>query len=181
MKYQVTRSLSVLGSILLLLWLTGCGSSGESVSSGIVLTAGETISFADNIAGGAENGWSVGPESGGTWTASDRAILKFSFGKEFDAGMAMSLDLISFVNEKNPRIDLNLKANDVQVGSFNFNQSNSGGVVEIKIDSKTLAMNPGVLTLEFNIPNSTSPKALGISEDIRDLGIFLMKIIPSNI
>jgi hypothetical protein len=42
-------------------------------------------------------------------------------------------------------------------------------------------MNPGVLTLEFNVPNSTSPKALGISEDIRDLGIFLMKITPSNI
>ena len=106
MKKQIKKVAKIISTCALVFSLVGCGGSNVSSESGIMLKSGEIISFANNLAGGAEDGWSVGPDNGGTWTASDRATLKFKYEKEFDAGIAMSLDLIPFVNEKNPKIDL---------------------------------------------------------------------------
>ena len=180
MRKQIVNVAKIISAFVLLFSLVACGASSVSSDSGIMLKPGEVISFANNVAGGAEDGWSVGPDNGGTWTASDKATLNFKYEKEFEDGLVMSLDLISFVNDKNPKIDLTLKANGVQVGSFNFNQASPGGEIKVNIDSKTLKVNPGILLLEFDVPNSISPKEIGLNEDIRDLGIFLKSITPSK-
>jgi hypothetical protein len=177
-KKSIKLIFTALTAIILLTTATACGSSSESSASGITLKAGETISFAEDIAGGGENGWSL-PDNGGTWSASDEAQLSFSYEGGFDRGLNFKISMASFVNDKNPNIDLTLLANNLAVSNINFNQTNFEGEYSVNIGPEVLEKTPGKLRLMFRIANAAVPKDLGLGEDLRKLGVFLINITPS--
>ena len=52
--------------------------------------------------------------------------------------------------------------------------------IEIEIDHKSCDPNNGGIVLGLELPHATSPKACGISDDSRLLGIFLMNFSVSQ-
>jgi hypothetical protein len=150
------------------------------VGSGLLLKTESVISFSDDIAGGAENGWSPSPDSGGTWSASDQAFLQLRYEDEFKDGLNLNIRMSAFVNEKNPNVTLVLTGNGIEVSEINFDEKSSGGDYSVVLGPDVLAKSPGNIKLGFEITNAASPKDLGISEDLRKLGIFLIQITPSG-
>jgi hypothetical protein len=161
--------------------LAACSSLNTNGAVDLFLTIDKPINFSDDIAGGSENGWSPSPDSGGTWSAGDLAFIQLKYENKFENGMNLKIRMSSFVNENNPSVALLLKANDIEVNSIQFNEKKSGGDYVVFIGSEILAKSPGNIKLEFQITNAAVPKDLGVSEDLRKLGIFLIQITPSQV
>jgi hypothetical protein len=167
-------------SVILLLSLSACGSSGDSAQSGIALKPGEAISFSENITGGEEDGWSL-PDSGGTWSQSKRAILKLNYGSEFANGMNLSLKSMGFISKNGQATSVTISANGVEVKKIEFSQSQLSAEISFDVSREILSSNKGPLILSFYIPEAVSPESLGINGDVRELGIFLLELIPNKI
>lgn len=175
----VNRILRIISVGVLLVFLTGCSGPGEPDNVAINLKVGETITFTDSKAGGMANGWSR-PEAGGTWSASDNATLYFDYEEKFDRGLRLGISMLAFVNEQNPNVALKLLANGTAISEIDFDLQNPRGDYTVRISPETLSKNPGKVKLEFRILNAAVPKDLGISQDIRKLGVFLKKITTSS-
>lgn len=164
---------------LMLILTSACSSITSTDASAILLQAGKIINFSDDIAGGPENGWSPSPDSGGTWSASDQTFLKFRYEEKFENGLGLKITMSSFVNPKNPKVDLVLTANGEEIDKISFNENSPGGEYSVLIPGEILAKSPGEILLNFQITGAATPKDLGVGEDLRKLGIFLIKIVPS--
>ena len=164
---------------LMLIMTSACSSITSTDASGISLQADKIIDFSDDIAGGAENGWSPSPDSGGTWSASDKTFLKFRYEEKFENGLGLNITMGSFVNPKNPKIDLVLTANGEEIKKIAFDEKSPGGEYSVLIPAEILSKSPGEILLSFQITGAAVPKDLGVSEDLRKLGIFLIKIVPT--
>jgi len=178
MKKIIKHSISIISSCILLLMLAACGSPSSSLLSSITLEPGKVISFAQEIAGGQANGWSL-PDSGGTWSDSDSPVLNFDYDKPFNAGINLTLSLLSFVNPKNPNISVSVYANDEFVKELKFDEAKPSADVSLVISKEILSKNTGALTLRFDITNAAIPRKLGINLDGRTLGIFLMRMVAT--
>ena len=179
MRNYIKHSVRGLFSIVLLLSLVGCGSSSVLVKSGIVIKPGETIGLIGNIAGGAENGWSG--ESDGTWSDGYLSVLKFENSDEFSTGVNLVISMGSFVNNKNPKMGVTIKANDVVVKELEFNESITGGDISVQISQEILKKNPNQIVLTFDLPNAAIPSEIGWNEDMRRLGIWVTQIQASSL
>jgi hypothetical protein len=178
MKKLNKHSISIISACILLLMLAACGSPSSSLVSSITLEPGKAISFAQDIAGGQANGWSL-PNSGGTWSDSDSPVLNLDYDKPFNDGLNLTLSLLSFVNPKNPSISVSVYANEEFVKELKFDEAKSSADVSLDISRKILSKNTGILTLRFDITNAAIPKLLGVNLDERKLGIFLMTMIAT--
>ena len=172
---QNKQFIRTLSSVVLLLILTGCGSSNDSAKSGISIKAGEAISFSQDITGGKEDGWSL-PDSGGTWSQSKRATLKLNYGSEFANGMNLSLKTMGFVSNKEQATRVVISANGVEVKKIDFSSNQPNADISLNIPKEILSSNKSQLVLSFDTPSAVSPKDLGLSEDVRKLGIFLIEL-----
>ena len=178
---RITRYvLSFFVAGILLILVSACGSSNFSAESGITLKAGQTLSFADDILGGAENGWST-PEDDHTWSYGYLSILKFNYDNEFVGGVNFSIKMGSFVNEKNPIMKVAIKANDVIVIELEFTESLSGGNISIDVSPEILKKNSSQLILSFELPNAAKPSEIGWNNDQRRLGIWISEILVNKI
>jgi hypothetical protein len=163
----------------MLILTSACSSITSTDASGILLQADKVINFSDDIAGGSESGWSPSPDSGGTWSASDQTFLKFRYEEKFENGLSLKITMSSFVNPKNPKVDLVLIANGEEIDNIVFNEKSPGGEYSVLIPEEILSKSPGEILLSFQITGAASPKDLGVSEDLRKLGIFLIKVVPT--
>jgi hypothetical protein len=174
-KKSIKLIFTALTTIILLTTATACSSSGDSAESGITLKAGETITFEGNIAGGIENGWSSG-DGLRTWSDGYLSVLKFNYTEGYPSGINMLVSMGSFVNNKNPKMNVIIKANDVVVKELNFNEALSGGDISIDIPSEILKKNVDQLILSFVLPDATVPNEIGWNEDVRRLGVWITQI-----
>jgi hypothetical protein len=180
MKKTIRIVFSAFTAVVLLFSVTACGADSDSGASGIKLKAGETISFGGDIAGGIENGWSTG-DGLRTWSDGYLSVLKFNYAEGFPTGINMLLSMGSFVNNKNPKLNVTIKANDVIVKELSFNEALSGGDISIEIPSEILKKNVDQLILSFAIPDATVPKEVGWNEDVRRLGIWITQIQTTSL
>jgi hypothetical protein len=174
MKTHIKYLKSIFSLCFLLVLLTACGSSSVSAESGIGIKPGETIRLINNIAGGSENGWSG--ESDGTWSDGYLSVLKFDHNDEFTSGLNLIISMSSFVNVKNPKMRVMIKANNVVVKELDLNENLPGGDISVEISKEILQKNTKQLLLTFDIPNATVPSEIGWNEDMRRLGIWITQI-----
>jgi hypothetical protein len=82
----------------------------------------------------------------------------------------------SFVNVKNPKMRVMIKANNVVVKELDLNENLPGGDISVEISKEILQKNTKQLLLTFDIPNATVPSEIGWNEDMRRLGIWITQI-----
>jgi hypothetical protein len=171
-KKIIKSVLSVLAIGIVLIAVPACGSSVDSLGPSLILNAGEVVTFAENEAGGPENGW-WDAESNGNWSQSDRPILRLKYDDTFKNGINLSISLSGFVVEKNPNVSVSIKANEVFLNEIEFNLNKTVEEVALSISKDILSKNEGMVTLSFEITNAAVPNEIGYNSDVRKLGIFL--------
>lgn len=111
-------------------------------------------------------GWAPYGEAWGNWTdgAFASMLLPIPAGKP----KSLKLQARAFVNERHPKLDVEILINGVLQKKVSLIQF-EGNQIDIPVPASLLSQN--YFKLEFKILNPASPKALGIGEDDRQLGL----------
>lgn len=175
-KLKLVLSFCAIGIMLIL--VSACGSSTESLGPAISLKSGEAVTFSNNEAGGPENGW-WDAESAGNWSQSNRPILNLKYDDTFKNGMNLIISMSAFVVEKNPNISVSIRANEAVVKKVEFNLEKPLEDVSLSITKEILSKKKGLVTLAFEITNAAVPNEVGLNNDARKLGILLTQLIAT--
>lgn len=145
------------------------------VDTGQVYPLGKFVSF---VQGGngvkyTAMGWSH-PEPWGTWSDGEAAWLIFKLAEEPQQDLVLQLTGHAFVTEKHPVQEIELKVNGHQVVLLRYD-------FPAHTETRTVAI-PKVLVqdkrvqVEFGFKQPISPKAVGVNEDTRRLGLGLVAL-----
>ncbi len=178
MKKVIRSVLNALIVSIMLITVAACGSTVVALGPSITLNAGEVVTFSNNEAGGAENGW-WDAESAGNWSQSDRPVLYLEYDDSFNNGMSLKISMSAFVVEKNPNVSVSIKANEEFLEEVAFDLSKPFEEVSLSISKDILSKNKGVAVLTFEIKNAAVPNEVGYNTDLRKLGIFLGQMIAT--
>lgn len=131
--------------------------------NGIICFSGDAYNAEPYALGGMSS-----PESTGTWTDGTKTVIGFSVSdRESMEKLHLSIDLESVINS---RQDVAITVNDVEV--FNQIVHSESGVISFDVEGS----NDGNYIMVIDIPGAVSPKALGLSEDGRNLGLMIKSI-----
>jgi hypothetical protein len=121
-------------------------------------------------------GWS-GVENNFVWTDSDQALLYLPLDREF-SGM-VELDLAAYLPKPGMSQQIDIAVNGKIVADAKFDQANNRRRVIFHIKDPSQP----VVKVEISVAHPYSPKAQGVSNDPRFLGVALhgMKIQADNI
>jgi hypothetical protein len=125
------------------------------------------------------DGWGA-PEPFGAWTLGPRAELVAAIDPPAGWDVALNLDVVTSVGgfvpeEQRPTITVRVLANDVPVGSWTFDRTNTAGPRQVVIPAAVLARErPLRVALEIDRPHSL--QELGYNDDARPLAIAASKL-----
>ena len=119
-------------------------------------------------------GWS-GAEAGGTWTNASTASLRVSFPK-FSKNALVSFSSQANISSKNPKVVLEIQINSSTVGSIVYTSANNAGTRTFSVPATLLKSNFTNVPVTFIITGARSPKSLGLGNDVRLLGVFLVNM-----
>ena len=134
-----------------------------------VTEIGKRIYFSRDAEGRKEfllDGWAPYGEAWGNWSegASASMLLPIPAGKP----KSLKLQARAFVNEKHPKLEVEILINGLLQKKLSLTEFESN---QINIPLPTSLLGQGYFKLELKILNPASPKALGIGEDDRQLGL----------
>ncbi len=120
-------------------------------------------------------GWS-GPDEQSTWTDGDRATVVFSLDPVTDLTLQIKLGPF-LVPGKHDEQRVFISANGLQIDALTLRE-NVAKVYQIVLPKAALRQTN---ILEFSLPDAVSPSSLGVSKDVRKLGIavYWMKFQPT--
>lgn len=122
------------------------------------------------------NGWST-PDKDFTWTDGNKAVLLFSIG-ETDKDLTLNIKTGGFiVPGKLDKQTVNVLANGQQIAKWEFTKMEA--IEQSAIIPKNI-LEKGKLTIEFELPNATSPVSLGINQDMRALSLDVVNLSIGN-
>lgn len=137
---------------------------------------GEDINF--RLGGNApmyqRQGWDFSSE-GGTWTIGPSAQLALKLVGEPQITNQLQIDLLAqgLVGPEHPSVQIELFINGTSTGILVFGHQE---LQSVRFEPENVAKTDGVLLLDFRPLNPISPKALGHSDDSRELGLLLLQI-----
>jgi glycosyltransferase involved in cell wall biosynthesis len=144
-------------------------------SDGTPVVSTEALSFAKG-AGGTNalvSGWAE-PESWGTWSVDREAVLNLALPASADRPVRLALHFRTVpLPSDQPRV-VECAIGERTLQRWEFSHSDYEGVRLIDIPRD--ASSAGVLDLKFLNLDARSPKELGLSEDVRPLGIGVERI-----
>jgi hypothetical protein len=117
-------------------------------------------------------GWS-GAEPWGRWSDAGEAKFVIFPGKSTVA--ALEIDAQAFVTENDPNQTVNVFANGQKVGQIEFSVSQSQQLIKVPLPSALIKPNQEI-EFRFEIVKPRSPMDVGLSSDIRKLGIGVRKL-----
>lgn len=121
------------------------------------------------------SGWSIS-ESDGRWTNGSTAQISFPMPRLDDPDtMRVTLDFVAFLNPRHPHQRVEIAANGHAVAQWTID-SPDRQVRTFDIPHADLASAGKSLIIDFTLPDATSPKALSLGEDPRQLGIKLRTV-----
>ena len=135
------------------------------------INLGEKINFAIDWQDRSEfirNGWAEREAWGGIWSNSKNAQLRLPL--PIKPAKNLKLNVRAFVNEKKETQKIFILVNGVPEKSIELTHFDNN---EIDIPISTALSKLPFITIDFQFPDATSPKKLGIGEDDRILGIGL--------
>lgn len=143
---------------------------------------GKPIRFTVDGTGSLHNfgGWHP-PERWGTWTDSE-ARLRINIVPAPVGSLRMSLDTRMMVGPNVPKRTLSIQCNDKPCGEFVYTLDKPVQQLQVALPSGLIGQD-GKLDLRFLISPAATPKAAGVNDDGRSLGLGLTQLIiagPAN-
>lgn len=139
---------------------------------------GEKIDFAIGEQGVefAGEGWSP-PEVWGRWSEEGRAMLKLRLVGGTEGPLTLRLGMKGFVREEHPTQRLRIVINGIEVArtELRWPPAIEPDCFDFPVPDEALAEG-GVLSIVLEIPDATSPHAMGEGDDARKLGIGLLSL-----
>lgn len=121
-------------------------------------------------------GWSDTEVGFGVWSDGGRAELNFTV-KPSATALVLSAQVLPFLVEAHPRVDVSVAANGVLVAEWSFDANEPGGLDwswrHASIPQKVMA--DGEIQLVLHIISPASPRSLNLSNDARQLGLALRR------
>ncbi|HUI17741.1 MAG TPA: hypothetical protein VL244_08765 [Alphaproteobacteria bacterium] len=121
-----------------------------------------------------EHGWS-GPSAAGTWTLSSEAELVLDVARAPAAAARLTVTAEPFTPPARPVLETTVVANGSIVGRWLFVAGEREGPRSLVIPADVLHRAP-LLRLAFRFDDPKSPRALGLSSDTRELGLFVRSV-----
>lgn len=115
-------------------------------------------------------------EERGTWTVGGMARLGFNLVGQTDRPVVLTLDGRAFTTPAFPSKDIEIVLQDRVVGRFTWTEKPTRALVHLAQEDVALLVKADGVFLHIRIKDPISPKALGISEDDRALGIMLFSM-----
>ena len=114
------------------------------------------------------------PESLGTWTSGNEASL-YIVADSSEHDLILSIDALPFVDENNDIFyqQMDIYVNNIHVSTINIDNK---GVYEFSIPNDFLYFNKGINKITLQFPDAISPSELGLSEDNRQLALFISSV-----
>ena len=112
-----------------------------------------------------------GAESWGTWSITRRVFLEFSVG---DVNYDLKLDLDYLIFNGSQRVKVVINGEEIADYVANKEEKKSFIIPQYIVRN-------GVITIALDLPDAKSPKSLGLSDDMRDLGIGIKKLCISEV
>jgi hypothetical protein len=123
------------------------------------------------------SGWSV-PETWGVWSEGRSAqILLPCYARE-DQHLKIALRMHGLIFPQHPTQTVTVKINGIPAGTLTFDLGNKLGWYEIDVPEHLIAKSNQVslFQIDLHVQDPARPRDLGISEDVRDLGVGLSEI-----
>jgi len=126
----------------------------------------------------AREGWWSRPDAWGTWTNGRRAVVRLPPPEPAEVGVSLDMMMAAFVNRAHPRQRVLLRVNGRPLQSWVFRDGDfDGGPKRFRVAIPPAVIAEGrALRVEFELPDATSPMALGLSEDPRELGLAMVRM-----
>jgi hypothetical protein len=119
-------------------------------------------------------GWSA-PESWGTWSVGNKAFISLLLSDAPDQDTELLIDANAFLAKKHRQLQVDVSVNQFELGTLKYDEQSKSGVRILKIP-KAVINKDGKILIRFDFKNPKSPVELGVSEDIRQLGLGLVAI-----
>lgn len=115
-------------------------------------------------------------EEGGTWTQAKQAQLTLPLSENLRGKpVALQVKALGFVSPPAlPAIELIISVAGMELGRTKFAKPLETKTLTVQVPANLNTADG--LTLTLDIPKATSPKAVGSSPDLRELGVFLNSI-----
>jgi hypothetical protein len=120
-------------------------------------------------------GWSS-PEEWGTWSDGDSSVVVLRLATLPETDMSLSIEGQAFVNDKHSIQEVEVLVNRRSLERLTYTTAASAGVRVVKIPQALIAQNDGNLLIQFKLKNPKSPAELGLSGDVRRLGLRLLSL-----
>jgi hypothetical protein len=141
----------------------------------VFVKIGDLISFDAKGTQPLGRGWSA-PETWGTWSDGTSASLDLPIETQNLNGLNLKVDSFGFLSKTRQSLDVVIQANSVKLASTTYSLTDNRKVRDYWIPAQVLKTSPNAIHLSFMIKDPISPKALGLSQDPRKLGIGLISI-----
>jgi hypothetical protein len=127
-------------------------------------------------------GWE--PDAWAHWTDGTRATIRLPKHCGIERGGELQMRLGAFVPRQHPRQRVILSLNGRRLGSLELSEAQmAGGPTTIHLAvPPEMASCGDELLLQLDLPDAQSPKSLGLSNDVRRLGIALveLRLVPTQ-
>jgi len=121
-----------------------------------------------------DKGWSS-PEAWGTWTDGSRATLDIRFSGMPKGPVRMYVEKAqTLIHPLHPEMPVEVGVNGSHLASWIFD---SAGISTHQVEIPPGKLRDGKCGITFDIPNPASPAKLGLSDDVRRLGIGIARIV----
>jgi hypothetical protein len=126
----------------------------------------------------ADHGWyQADPE--GTWTVGPVAVLRLPLAQPSEGVLRLTMELTPFLSPQLPARTVRVRAGAEEVATWTFKLGEGHQTKEIDLPPGAAAN--GEIVLTFEIENSISQYALGLSPDWRPLGISVSSLTIENV
>ncbi len=122
------------------------------------------------------DGWSA-PETWGTWSLGTRAALAIDPRQlpSVEGNLRLHFDANAFVTPAHPRQRIDVLLDGARVGSYVVDYPQAGLTFDVVVPADDLESTRKI-RIDFDLPDATSPKALGISGDPRIIALGLKSV-----
>lgn len=120
-----------------------------------------------------QDGWSV-PETAGTWTDGKVVTLAWRNTIRSGANATFTLQADPYLTEAHPTLGARVYVNDQLITTWQFSMAAPTETV-FRVPAAILALS-SVTEVRLEMDDATSPKALGLGQDARVLGLFFRSL-----
>jgi hypothetical protein len=125
----------------------------------------------------ADHGW-YQADPGGTWTVGPVAVLRLPLTQPFAEVLRVTIEVMPFLIPQLPARTVHVRVGATEVATWTFKLGEEYQTKEIELPPGAAV--DGELVLTFEIENSVSPYALGLSPDWRPLGFSVRSLTVEN-